>query len=313
MRRDGDNYRLNGRDVRRQAKSALIAVRHNDSAYHAGGSTPRGLVRILVRAVLVEELYIERFGEVSAEVVRGTRLQTLAVVHHRFHRVGRLSAREFFLFGFLTDKHGHREYVPGEFFVNVQHFQGFFLRFLGGGVEGVTFLPEEFGSAEERAGGFFPAHDVSPLIDQHGKVAVGLHPLGVHLADNRFAGRADNEFFRERNVADVRDERDFGSKALDVLGFFHKITVRYQHGEVSVGVTGRLKASVHFALDIFPDSVAVRANDHRTLDRTVVDEFGFEHYVGVPLREIFFDIGNFLNKLFFLSHNKHSVICTVIL
>ena len=111
----------------------------------------------------------------------------------------------------------------------------------------------------------------------------------------------------------MRDERDFGSKALDVLGFFHKITVRYQHRKVSVGVTGRLKASVHFALDIFPDSVAVRANDHRTLDRTVVDEFGFEHYVGVPLREIFFDIGNFLNKLFFLSHNKHSVICTVIL
>lgn len=59
-------------------------------------------------------------------------------------------------------------------------------RFVFGLVGGVTFLPEEFGCAEEEAGAEFPADDVSPLVDEDGEVAVGTGPAGVGGSDDGF-------------------------------------------------------------------------------------------------------------------------------
>ena len=100
-----------------------------------------------MRAVFVEKLDFERRGKIGAEEVSGARLQTFTVLHHGFHGISFLCARKLFLFGFLSDKHGHCKHVFGKLLVYFQHFDGFFFRFLFGSVQRVTFLPQKFGGA----------------------------------------------------------------------------------------------------------------------------------------------------------------------
>ena len=137
-------------------------------------------------------------------------------------------------------------------------------------MQSVTFLPQEFGSTKEGTGSLFPTDDVCPLIDKHGQIAIGLHPFGIHFADYGFARGTNDQFFGQFHVADMRDQSHFGSKAFDVVGFFDEVTVRYEHGEVCVFVTGRFEAIVQFALNVFPHGVTVRTDDHGTFNRTVV-------------------------------------------
>ena len=52
----------------------------------------------------------------------------------------------------------------------------------------MALLPEELGGAQEQPRAHLPADDVGPLVDQDRQIAIRLHPLGVHGADDRFAG-----------------------------------------------------------------------------------------------------------------------------
>ena len=170
-----------------------------------------------MRAVLIQKLNVERLGEILSEIVRSARLQALAVVHHRFHAESRDRAREFFLFRLAAREYGYGEAGFGKFFIDAQHFHGLFHRLFLGSVDGVPFLPQKLAGTEERAGGLFPAHDVRPLVYENGQIAVGLQPLGIHFADDGLAGRTDHERLREFFAARVRDDGDFGRKALHVL------------------------------------------------------------------------------------------------
>ena len=82
---------------------------------------------------------------------------------------------------------------------------------------GMPLLPQKFTRSEERTGGLFPAHDVRPLVHEHGQIAVGLDPLAVHAADDGLGRGTDAERFGKLFTARVGDDRDFGRKALDVL------------------------------------------------------------------------------------------------
>ena len=84
---------------------------------------------------------------------------------------------------------------------------------------GVTFLPEELGGAEEETRPQLPAHDVAPLVEQHGQVAVALHPFGEEGVDHRLAGGAHDDRLFELLAPAVGDDRELGAEALDVLGF----------------------------------------------------------------------------------------------
>ena len=142
---------------------------------------------------------------------------------------------------------------------------------------GVAFLPEEFGGAQEKAGAHFPAHDVAPLVDEQGQIAVALDPLGVHVADDGFAGGADDEGLFEFAAGletfsplfelVMGDDGAFHGEALDVLGFFGEKALGDEQGEVGVDVAGFLKAAVEIALDGFPDGVALGPDDHAAFDR----------------------------------------------
>ena len=74
--------------------------------------------------------------------------------------------------------------IARECFVDVEHLFRFFARFRFRFVNGVTFLPEEFGRAQENAWPHFPAHDIGPLVDENGQIAIRLHPLRVTRADD---------------------------------------------------------------------------------------------------------------------------------
>ena len=80
-------------------------------------------------------------------------------------------------------------------------------------------LPEKLCGAQEEAGDFFPAHYVGPLVNENGKVAVRMNPLGVDAADDSLGSRADSKALFEFFVAAVSYPSDLRGKAFDVLSF----------------------------------------------------------------------------------------------
>ncbi len=118
--------------------------------------------------------------EILPEEMRRARLDRLAVLHHRLdamrlHRAGEplaLASSRPRNTGMARWSRTNVSYTPSIFSVSSQR--------LGLGlVRGVALLPEKFGRAQEQARAHFPAHDVGPLVDEDGQVAVGLHPLRV--------------------------------------------------------------------------------------------------------------------------------------
>lgn len=94
----------------------------------------------------------------------GAALQRPSVLHERFDGVGLVGTGEAFGGGFdaLDDRYGEEFGAEGG--VLVEH--GRCVVDGGGacGVCGVSFLPEEFGGAEEGPGAEFPPHYVGPLV-----------------------------------------------------------------------------------------------------------------------------------------------------
>ena len=86
-------------------------MRHDYRADEPRGNAPARLISILVRAVLIQKLHVERAREIIAEIMRRAGLQALAVLHHRFHAVRGDRARELFLFRLLSAKHGQAQHV----------------------------------------------------------------------------------------------------------------------------------------------------------------------------------------------------------
>ena len=86
LRRDWQNDDLLGRDARRQDQPVVVRVRHDQRADQAGGNTPRSRVRVLHRAVAAGERNVLRLREILPEVMRRSRLDRLAVLHHRLDR-----------------------------------------------------------------------------------------------------------------------------------------------------------------------------------------------------------------------------------
>ena len=173
---------------------------------------------------------------------------------------------------FSPEIHRHGRDVLGDVAVDVEHPRDFFGRFLLGRVRGVTFLPQEFQRAQERPRALFPAHDVGPLVDEDRQIAVRLHPLGVHRADDHFGGRADREPLGQLFAAAFGHPRDFRREALDVLGFAHQQRLGDQQREVGVLVPGLFEPAVEFGLQTLPQAVPVGTQDEATADGRLRDE-----------------------------------------
>ncbi len=172
---------------------------------------------------------------------------------------------------------------------------------------GMTFLPQELGRAQEQPRAQLPAHDVAPLVDEHGQVAVGANPLAVHMADDRLRCRAHHQRLIQLLAAADRDDGQLRRKALDVLGLLLQEAHRDEEREVRVDVAGVLEAPVERGLDVFPEGVAVGPDDHAALDRRIVGQLGLLHDIGIPARVIFAARGH----AFFCHVASYSYVITV--
>jgi len=264
-------------------------VRHDEAADETGGDAPGGLPDVVELAFLALELDVERLSEVLAEVVAGAGLEGEAILHHGFYGVRSQGAGELFGAGFDTLDDGHGHNVFGHFGVDIEHADDLFQRFFMRGVGGVAFLPEELRGAEEHAGAQFPADDVGPLVEEHGQVPMALDPLGEEVADDGLRGGADDVGFFELLAAGMGDDGEFGREAFDVFGLLLQEALRNEQREIDVLVAGGFEAGVEFALEHFPDGVAVGLDDHAAFD-----DFGRLGHVAldddvlIPGGEVFF-------------------------
>lgn len=154
------------------------------------------------------------------------------------------------------------------------------------GVGGVALLPEEFRRTEEHARAHLPTDHVRPLVDQQRQIAVALHPLGEGGVDDHLGGGADDDRLLQLLAAAVRDDRELGGEALDVLGLLRQIRLRDEEREVRVLGACLLDAGVHLLLHPLPQPVPVRPDDHGAAHRPVVGQLGLVDQVLVPAREI---------------------------
>ena len=67
---------------------------HDETADHTGGNAPAGLMGEVELVVAAGEGDLKGLGKAVAEVVAGTGLQSLTVVHHALHGVGSLPSPE---------------------------------------------------------------------------------------------------------------------------------------------------------------------------------------------------------------------------
>ena len=98
--------------------------------------------------------------------MRGARLKSLTVLHHRFDREGGVRTREAFRFGLFSRQYGHSHKVFREIGIHIKHLTGLRYRLLRTRVNGVPLLPEKFGSSQKKPRAHLPANDVGPLINE---------------------------------------------------------------------------------------------------------------------------------------------------
>lgn len=154
---------------------------------------PAGRVAIGKLTFAILELDVLRFGKVRAQVVRGAGLQRLAILHHRFDRIGIVCAGEALIGGLLAGDDGHREHRLGKLAIDLQHLLGLDHGVVAIDVRRMPFLPEEFRSPQEQPRAHLPAHDVGPLIDEQRQVAIALDPALERIANDSFRRRTNDE------------------------------------------------------------------------------------------------------------------------
>ena len=216
--------------------------------------------------VLACVCYAEALCKAVAEVVRGTALQSNAVVHHRLTCIGFFCACKFFLFGLSADYRRNCKRFSVEALVNVEHTQCFFSCLFLCFVHCVTFLPQELGSTQERTCCLFPSNNTAPLIVKLGQITVCIDYLLVMLAEKRFGSRANAKTLGKLFLSSDCYPRTFGSKSLNVVFFLLKQAFGDKHWHIDILVTCFLKSAVKVSLYIFPDCIAVRSDYHTSLD-----------------------------------------------
>ena len=137
----------------------------------------------------------------------------------------------------------------------------------------MALLPEELGGAQEHAGAQFPAHDVGPLVDQDGQVAVRLDPVLIGIPDDGLGSRAHHQWFRQfagrlkaATIAFFQSmmghHRTFLGKPLNVFSLFFKKTQRDKKWKVGIFHPGGLEHRVQFFHNVFPEAVTPRFDHH---------------------------------------------------
>ena len=102
---------------------------------------------MLDRAVTTGELDVLSFGEILSQVVRGSCLDGLFVLHHGFDCECHLGTWESLILSFFTGNHWDREVIAEKCLVFPMHQSRLDNGFLLGFVRGMSFLPEKLSGA----------------------------------------------------------------------------------------------------------------------------------------------------------------------
>ena len=272
---------------------------HDHAADHPRRGSPAGGIGELEFAFLVLEADILRLAEGLAKEMAGSGLQGLAILHHRFDRIGRIGTGETFIFRLLSGNDRHRQHVFRKRAVHFQYIQRFFHRFGFRRMRRMAFLPQKFAGPQEHSGAHFPAHDIRPLVDHHRQIAPALHPTRKGSADHGFRCWPNHQRFFQFGIRInnqpaifafhqpmMRDNRHFLGKAFNMLGFLGEIAERNEQRKIAIFMAGRLDPLVHQILHPFPDAIAPRPHDHTATHTGFFGEIGFGNYLLVPSREI---------------------------
>ena len=252
--------------------------------------------------VAVGELHAECLREPVAEVMARAGLQRLPVVHQGFDRIGRFRAGEFFLFGLASADDRDRQDLFAEIRVDVQHLLCPCRSFLGRGVRGMAFLPQEFARAQERARRLFPADDRAPLVVKPRQITVGMDILRIEVAEQRLGGRTYAHLLLQRRKTALCDPGHFRREALYVVFFLLQKRFRNEHGQVYVFHARLLEPSVKLVPDVLPDRVPGRLDDHTALHGRIAGQLRLFDHVGIPLREIHIARRDRLYHFLFVCH-----------
>ena len=262
------------------------------------------------------ELNAGGFGEILTKEVRGSGLDGLAILHHRFDAIGALGPWEALAFALLAAENRHGEKVARKGLVNAKHFHRFLLGLGARFVGRVPLLPKKLGSAEKETGSHFPADDIGPLVEKDREVAPGFHPAGVGGADDGFGGRTHDQWlgeFASRHKFAIAEFKPvmgydcaFLGEALHMGGFLLKIAERDEERKIRVLVSGGFEHAVQHSLHTLPESVAPGLDDHAAPHLRVFCQIRRADDLLIPFRKILFPPRRD-GRLLFLAHEREII------
>lgn len=254
-REDAGLYRC---QLRRQYDAVIVAVHHEDGAKKTRRCAPRLVVGDRLLLVFIEEAHhwfaVGAHQKVLRKNVACAHLERFAVLHHSFDGVGGETAGEAFVFGFFAADDGNGEQILRHVGVELEHLECEFAVACLSREQTVTFLPVEFGRAEECARTLLPAHDAAPLVYEERQIAVTLHAAGARVPiDEQRLGRGTNGVrFGKFIAARLGDDGALGSKSFHVFFLAFEKFLRDEHRKHDVFHTVRLEPFIHERAHICP-------------------------------------------------------------
>ena len=216
---DGHDHHLCRRQPRRHDDPVVVAVRHHQPPDHSGGDTPRRVPRVLLSPLHALELQIELLREILPQEMRRSGLERPVVLHECLEAVCPHRTREPFRVRLEPSDDRHGDPLLHEVAVDSEYPEGLLLGLVRSCMRCVALLPQELGRAKKEPGPKLPAHHVGPLVQKDRKVAVALHPLGIHRVDDGLRRRTYDQRLLKVSPARVGDDGQLWLEPLDVLRF----------------------------------------------------------------------------------------------
>ena len=159
-------------------------------------------------------------------------MQGFTILHHSLNAIGINGTGKFIIFRLASFYNRHSQIIFTNLAINIEHLYGFFFSLFSTGMSSMSLLPQKLSCAQKQSRTHFPAHNISPLINQNRQIAIRLNPFCKTVGNNGLGSRANNQRFfqrRSRNQLSVfafefrvGNNRHFFGKTFNVFSFFLK-------------------------------------------------------------------------------------------
>ena len=109
---------------------------------------------------------------------------------------------------------------------------------------------------------FLPAHNRTPLVVYLWQVTIGMYDIFIEITEKCLGCRSDTQTLRQFVQSALRHPCHFRRKSLHMIFFFFEKALRDKERHVYIFNTGLFKSAVQFFLDVFPDGISRRLEDH---------------------------------------------------